>query len=423
MPVETEQSAPGKSPGVSVSAAFGLPEDWTLANSLKGVAGEGEKREAPAAEKELPAAEEAEGAEEKGGTETEKVEGAEATEESSVEADKKEADRIAAEKDKKAADAAAGKKPADKTAAKPGEKAKPDAKAGAKPDAKAGAKPKPDVPPLGTEKKLKVGDKEYTEAELKAALEGKAKPEEKKAEPAKVETAEEKAAREQDTKKQEQTWLEETARNLEAPPVTEKEIDTILMGGKEAVEALQSIRKRDMAHTLLGARKDIFEQLKPVINAVDEMNQRHAQAEDTRMFNEMISGHAELTEYRDLVNQHAHALVEAHPEEVAKMTEKQFNDKVADLTIAYIKRFNPQFGAVAPAEGAESVTTDAPAGGAAKPEAGEKKPAAAGGKGEPAAKKKSPPPPAGNIPGGGTPKAGGKGGDRDFQKSAVESLM
>ncbi len=406
-------------PGISVSDALGIPADWTLAESLKGEKSAG--REKLEVEPEKPAdapdpdALDKQKADEKAAAEKKEAD-------ASVAADKAEADKVAADKKQKADEAAAAK-----TAATSGKKpATPAAKpaAGAKtPTAEEEAAAKA-AAAAAAPKKIKIGDKEYTEDELKKKLEPEASPvaPKKPAEPKKEPTAEEKAAETAKQEKVETEWLAGASQALKPSAVDEETMEKILTGGKEAVEAFDRIRREDMARTVLAVRKDLGELYKPFFDAVQQMQQGHMASEDERMWGEFSTAHPELASHRNVVEQHAQALVEADPAAVAKMGEKEFNAKVAELTIGYIRQFNPKFGE--PAEGAAPAA--APAGdpaavtAAAKTLADAAKAKAAT---EAAAKRKTPAPPAGSLPAGAPSSGGGRGGGADFQKSAVASLM
>lgn len=402
--------SPGKLPGITVSDAFGLPDNWTLAESLKGEAAKGATKlevepEKPAGAPD-PDAMEKQKADEKAAAEKK-------ANDATVAADKAEADRVAAEKKQKTDEAAAAKTAAaaakKQSAAAP---AKPAAAATKTPEEEAAAKAAATA--AAAPKKIKIGDKEYTEEELKKKLEPEAAPAApaKPAEPKKEPTAEEKAADAVKLEKVESEWIASASQALKPSPVDDATMEKILTGGKEAVEAFDKIRREDMARTVLAVRKDLGELYKPFFDAVQQMQQGQMTAADERMETEFVGAHPELEPYMNVVRQHAQALVEADPSAVAKMSEKDFNAKVAELTIGYIRQFNPKFGE--PEESAPA----APAGDPAAVTAAAKTLAAA----KPAARV-TPKPPAGSLPAGAPSTGGGQGSGRDFQKSAVASLM
>ncbi len=424
-PIETETtSTSGKLPGISVSDAFGLPDDWSLAASLKGVASEREdispkpeKREGtpdPAemeqqrqAEKDA-ASEETDPEAAKDGESMVKAELAEA-ERNRKELEAKTKPPTAKEKSEAAKILAGGKKadkPADgKTAAKTTEKPA----AGAKP----AEQKKIEIPALGTEpKKVKVGDKEYTEDELKAALEGKPAAAkdlkvdlQQKQETKPVEKTADQIAQDQAKQKEmERQFLDGASKAIDIN-LDEKTLDTILTGGPDAVKSFVSALRETAARAVLAARRDIIATLTPSLNALDQLNQAHVQQENTRMETALFAAHPHLQDHADLTRQHAWALVKEHPEEVAKMTEEQFNETVADLTTKYIRRFAPDFGA--PKEEPASAATTV----AAKVTT---EPAKTG------TKRVTPKPPASSLPG--SPAAGGKGRS-DFAKQAIADML
>lgn len=406
MAIESESPAGSRLPGVSVSQAFGLPDDWTLASSLKGEAGTKEKLDVEVEKSdEVPDPDKMDEQKAAEKEQAEEKQQPDKPDEPEVESDRKEA--AAAEKDRKDKESAAATKKAE-AAAKKAEK--PEAKKTAEPtnpapkaapEAKK-SDPKVEIPALDQEKKIKVGGKEYTEAELAKKLEGAEKPVEQP-KPEAQKTPEQVAQAAADEKKRDQEWIASTSKVIDAP-LDEATLDTILTGGKEAVEAMQNIRRQDIATTLLSARKDILTQLSPIIEKVTQMEQRHIAAEDARVEAEILTAHPEMADHRELMKQHAWALSKNYPDLVKNMTQEQFNAAVVEHTTKYIQKFNPGFG---------SQSTPA----AATPEKqAAAKPAAV------PARRVSPPPPAGNTPGG-SPTAGGKGGGKDFARSAISTLL
>lgn len=400
--------SPGKLPGITVSDAFGLPDNWTLAESLKGEQAKGTKIEVEA--------EKGEGTPDPDEMEKQKAEEKAAAEQKTIDDDKAAADAAAAAKAPAAAKP--GEKPAPTTTPKPGEKPAP--VAAAKPGAKPAATPTP--APAAAPAKIKIGDKEYTEEELKKRLEAPVAPvpaatAKPAAEAKKEPTAEEKAAEDAKLAKVESEWIAGASQALKPSAVDEASMEKILNGGKEAVAEFDRIRREDMARTVLAVRKDLDQLYKPFFEAVNQMQQGQMTREDERMWNEFTTAHPALSPYETLVKQHAASLVEADPESVSKMSEKDFNAKVAELTIGYIRQFNPKFGEVE--EGAPAA---APAPGAAPAPAAVSAAAKTLAAAKPAARV-TPKPPAGSLPAGAPAGGGGRGGSADFQKSAVASLM
>lgn len=400
--------SPGKLPGISVSDAFGLPDNWTLAESLKGMKATGTEKIEPEPEK-------GEGTPDPDEMDQQKAAEKEKTEAgTTVAADKKAADEAAA-KAREKTEAAAATPPKGAAA-----KGKPE------PTAKPGAAKPAAAAPVAEPKKIKVGDKEYTEEELKKRLEqpaapAAAAPKTEPAKPAPVAKKEptdaEKQAESEKTQKIESEWIAGAAKTLAPAPVDEATIEKILTGGKEGVAEFDRIRREDMARTVLAVRKDLDQLYRPFFEAVTHLQSQNAASEDQRVWTEFTTTHPELANYEQVVKQHAAALVEADPAGVQAMSQADFNAKVAELTVGYIRQFNPDFGKTAPAGGAPAadpaaVTAAAKTLAAAKPAAGAVDPA----------KRKTPAAPAGTLPAGAS-GGGGKGANSDFQKSAVASLM
>ncbi len=403
-------SAPGKLPGISVSDAFGLPDNWTLAESLKGI-------KATGVEKIEPEPMKGEGTPDPDEMERQKAAEKEAAEKN---------DTIDA--DKKAADEAAAKAKETKEAAAAAKTAVP-AKAKVEPKPKVEAKPAAAAPATAVEpKKIKIGDKEYTEDELKKRLEEPAKPAAvpaAKVEPAKPAapaakaepTAAERQAEAEKTAKMESEWITGASKTLAPSAVDEATMEKILTGGRDAVAEFDRIRREDMARTVLAVRKDLDSLYKPFFEAVTRLESHHSTTEDQRAWADFTTAHPELAAYEQVVKQHAAALTEADPAGVQGMTQADFNTKVAELTLGYIRQFNPEFGktpAVDPNAAAKPANDPAAVSAAAK--------TLAAAKAAEAAKIKKPGPPAGTVPGGAVAGPGARG-NTEFQKSAVASLM
>ncbi len=402
--------SPGKLPGITVSDAFGLPDNWTLAESLKGERAAGTTKIEVEPEK-------AEGTPDPDAMEKQKEEEKAAAEQKTIDDDKAAAEAAAAAKTPAAKP---GEKPAATATPKPGEK--PAAGAAAKPAAKPAPAATATPAPAAAPAKIKIGDKEYTEEELKKRLEtpaapAPAAPAKPTTEPKKEPTAEEKAAETAKTEKIESEWIAGAAQALKPSAVDEATMEKILTGGKDAVEAFDRIRREDMARTVLAVRKDLGELYKPMFDAVHQMQQSQMTQEDQRMWGAFTTAHPALAQHETLVKQHAAALVEADPESVSKMNETEFNSKVAEMTLGYIRQFNPEFGKDAPANGAPAAAPGAAPAPAALSAAAKTLAAA-----KPAARV-TPKPPAGSLPAGAPAGGGGRGGNADFQKSAVASLM
>lgn len=199
--------------------------------------------------------------------------------------------------------------------------------------------------------KIKVGGKEYTTAELEAALAARTQPAAAPAQPAAQPAA---AAPAQPTPeeiaKRESDWcshfLQESKVNF-AP--TADELETILSGGEEAVKLFGQKLTDLCAKTVLMARKSIYEDMNPVVQRLEQRLQplvgqqndleRHAIEHAFFAKYPDFKGHAETS------RQIAATLIATYPDEVARMSREQFIDEVASqsdrILQGQFKSWNP----------------------------------------------------------------------------------
>ena len=257
-----------------------------------------------------------------------------------------------------------------KPAAKP-EKAKtPVAPAVEKPAAAAPA----DKPAETAPAKFKVGDKEYTEAELKELLAPK-KPvpspiplPEKKDTPAeapKAKTPEETAKEAADLKAKDSEWIVATAKHVETP-LDDATLDKILSGGAEAVEALNEIRRRDVAQAVLMARKSIIKDIEPVLKGIRDVQQplidSHRKSVEEKAWSDFEAANPDLKDYRDVVTTIGQIMVDSnHPALADVKSMEDFGRIVGEEARRYIGRFAKTGAAPAPAAPAEPVAPVVPA--------------------------------------------------------------
>lgn len=445
-------------PTISVAEALGLPDKWSLRDSIASGAPVVESEPTPAddppAETETPAATEttdeappetpageepAPAADPAAGGEK-----PESTRDESGKFKKKIRDinpRAAADKKPKAQSSRDDDTPADKKDTK---KKKDDAAtvAAAKPAADAPAAETPAAPAV-VEPKFKVGDKEYTESELQALIASKkaaeappatnpAKPAEPAAKPTppkkdvaatpaapeKVLTPEEKAAKAAQIEKEESEWIEHAAPNFKVS-VPEETLDAILAGGPDGAKALTETIRRAAAEAHLHARKTILEDMNKTFERVRDRIQplldTHTQSEVARVENSFKAKYPALADYMDDVNAIGTAIGEVY--DLSKMNEDEYFDLVAQETSKRIQRYNKGFSltpAAAPVD-----TSVAPPVVTAKPAA----PAAAAPAPKPAAKPAAPVvrPPGGNAPGAAGATKGGSAKQSD--KEIIATLL
>ncbi len=236
-------------------------------------------------------------------------------------------------------------------AAKPVEKTAPTAKPVVAPDKKSEEPAAPVVKPeVVAPPKVKVGDKEYTVAELED-LRRKAEAPPPVVKPEVVApvvpkpTAEEQTAAIAQERQQSEAWIETNAKQVEAP-IDEAMLDTILAGGPKAVAAFQSMRQRDIASAVLLARKGIFAQMNPVIQSLRDTQQPLqdyvSSAETANAVAEFNTAHPDLADNTVVVDSCAKALLDNDPAGVDKMTRTQFFDKVADMAHNFITTLQPK---------------------------------------------------------------------------------
>ena len=311
-----------------------------------------------------------------------------------------------------------GKKPA--APAKPAQPAAPKpAEAPAAPAQPAAAKP---AEPPAQPAKIKIGDKEYTADEIAGILAQQKQapsaqpPAQPAPQPPKEQTPEEIAALEDQ-------FINQFAATLADANLSEEGLESILVGGKQGVAALQNLLKGTAARAVLEARKSIYSELNPTlqnlarnISPLVENNQqleRHAtEAAFVTAFPEYSGEHLNTARYV------AEQLIAQFPQQVSQMTREQFLNEVnrqSDRIIGdEFKRWYPSYQGTwrdwAKTQKAPGVPAAAPA---AAPMAAPNKPAPA-----PASTPKpSVRPPAANSPGATT------GAPKDWQKGVAGSLL
>lgn len=348
MPAKAPKLPDAGATSISVAEAFGLPQDWKTDTEAP------ESEPTPTVE---PAAEPTPPAEEP-------VAPAEGEAEPAVEPTPAEESKPAAEPSAKPATAApAGK--ADAGKGKPAAADKTKTPAAEKPK-----EPTPVVPPAV--QKIKLGDKEYTEAELQALIAPKPQPA-KPAEPAKVteekvRTPEEIAAERAELKKKDTEWVAATAQHVDVN-LDEKSVDTILAGGPEAVAAMVALLKNNAAQAVLMARKSLLNDLDPVLKGIRDVQQpmieRYHREESDRAWSDFSKVNPDLTDYRDIVETIGKAMVDSNSPALAEVKSMEdFGRVVGEEARRYIARFNKaqqQPPATTPAPVVEAPPAAAPA--------------------------------------------------------------
>lgn len=235
--------------------------------------------------------------------------------------------------------------PASKPADKPAEPATPAAPA--KPAAE-----KPTTP-----EKIKIGDKEYTLKELEAAVAKptapatipKPAPAAAPAKPA-APTPEQIAAQKAETAKAEQTWVDNFVQKEAINfPMTEDEMETLLSGGKTAVELFGTKLAQVAARSALLARKSMYEDLDPMIANLNQvltpLLTNHQDVARIAAETQFTAAYPEFKPHMEMVREFANGLQAQFPQQVAAMTQEQFAQEVAaqvdaELQAQY-KRWSP----------------------------------------------------------------------------------
>jgi hypothetical protein len=316
-------------------------------------------------------------------------------------------------------------KPAETPAPKPGETPAP--KAGETPAAPA----KPAEPAKSAEAKVKVGDKEYTVAELEKLI---ANPPAKTPAPApaaapaapaaKAPTPEEIAAQKAETTKQEATWVENFQKTSQAKVQFSKdEVEVLLEGGEPAAKLLSDKLNPAIARAVLETRQSIYNELNPYFEAANAamapiLNQQ-VQLEQIATEQVFVSRHPDFSDYLPKAREVATALVAQYPKETQAMSREQFVDEVRAQTDRILQAEYLQFHPGAKDTYRDAVkaakAAQAPAAPAATAAAAPAAPAAPA---VPAVK-----PPGTNAPGAISAAGNGLTPDQNWHKQTAASLV
>jgi hypothetical protein len=269
------------------------------------------------------------------------------------------------------------------------------------------------------ETKVKIGDKEYTRAELEKLLaERAAQP--APAPAAALAPATAKPPTPEEVAVMETEWCAKFAKDekLNLAP-TKDEVETILSGGDEAVALLGKKFTDVLAKAVMLARKSVYSDMNPMLSrleqAVTPLVSSNFEVEKAAAEHQFFTAYADFKPHAETVRQVGEALLARYPQECAKMTREQLLAEVAAQSDRVLqteyKRWNPTAPATgtwrdalkaAPAAAPAAVVPPAPV--VAAPAAAPAAPAVL--------------PPASNSPAG--TAAGGVG--KDWQKSVAQSL-
>src|ERR1044071_7999188 len=209
----------------------------------------------------------------------------------------------------------------------------------------------PSGPAAATEKpaKVKIGGKEYTVEELEKELAKRQAP------PAAVAPAEPappapKEPNKEEIAQAESTWCQELAKNEGIKfNTTPDEFETILSGGKEAVELFERKLTDTCTRAIMLARKSIYSDLNPQLaqfsKALQPLTVQQVELERIATEQAFSATYPEYLPHADTAKSVAEALVKSYPKEVEKMTRDQFMQEVAAQTDRILqteyKRWNP----------------------------------------------------------------------------------
>ena len=201
--------------------------------------------------------------------------------------------------------------------------------------------------PAPEPKKVKVGDREFTEEEL-AALLAKAEPKEpeKKEEPPKFKFEDEtpspddkkeepKGPSEEEIQAREAEYLRQLRSKAEQHlTVPEDTMETILAGGKEGAKAVVTLLSEAVARTQMETRKSVFQDLEPVLqniaSRIEPLSAANQDLERYAVEQTFVARHPEYQQAgrMDMARAVAENLIQRYPKQVQKMSREQFVDAV-----------------------------------------------------------------------------------------------
>ena len=205
------------------------------------------------------------------------------------------------------------------------------------------------VPVPAPEAKIKIGGKEYTNAELEQALAKSATPAPTPTPapapvvPAKVLTPEEISANEA-------AWTSQFIKeNKLVVPFTKDETETLLTGGDESAALLSKKFTDTVAQAVLLARKSIYAEVGPVVDrlagTVTPLVQQQIQLEKIAVEQQFVQEHPDIVPHVAVARSIAEELLRLYPNETRAMTREQFTREVYAQTDVYLqgeyRRFNP----------------------------------------------------------------------------------
>jgi len=197
--------------------------------------------------------------------------------------------------------------------------------------------------------KVKVGGKEYTQAELEKLLADRAAQAQTPPAAAPVQDAPKPPSAEE-VAKAETDWCARFAREekLNFAPTSE-EVETILSGGEDAAQLL-GVKLSDIcAKAVLLARKSVYADMNPALQRIQQdmspLLANNSQVEAVTVAHQFTTLYPDFKEHMATARQVGEALLARYPQECARMTREQMLAEVAAQTDRILqeeyKRWNP----------------------------------------------------------------------------------
>jgi hypothetical protein len=199
--------------------------------------------------------------------------------------------------------------------------------------------PAPAAPAKPADEKVKIGDKEYTKAELEQALAARTATAPAAPTPAltpaaapaptpvKPPTPEEIATNEA---KWQTSFIEQEKLTV---PITDKEMETILAGDKDGVALLSGKLNSVVAKAVMLARKSVYAELNPILGQLQQnlqpVFQNTAQVEQAAAEHQFFTAYPDFAKHANTVRKVGEALFTRFPKEIAAMTREQIMAEVA----------------------------------------------------------------------------------------------
>lgn len=254
--------------------------------------------------------------------------------------------------------------------------------------------------------KIKVGDKEYTEEEIQALLNGRQEPnapEELVRQQPQELTPEQIEQQKQAIREQETKFITDQLDQLDLSTMgiefNEELYEKMLNGGQEGLDTFLDTMKRFQLHSLLMARKAAHHDLQPKLQELEHQLTPIARAEQQRHYEASVGRFKEnfdhLEPFMGLAEQIANGIRNQYGDWARSVDEQTFFSEVAKQTEAHLDKWNvPYQKSGAPLEAKPA------------PQAKEPAPKSPAEPAKPSAPR--PPVPASNSPSAGAAPAGGK---------------